>query len=270
MSIIADLKKGELNRRLIFILLLIVIELPILMPLGTPIQITEPTRKFYEYVKNIPDDSVVLFDTDFGVMSWPPHGPMATVVLTHLFQKNIKVVIVSFGIEGPIITDKILATLDLSDKEYGIDYVHIGYIPGWESGMGAFAQNTHISQVDSYGASLDTLPLMDEVNSIEDFYCVAWDSATSMDPYFRQWPIPQLGCSESGGVPQILPYYNTGALVAYLNGILGASEYETLQQQPGFGTAQMDAISTSHMFGILLLIITNYKFLKEKIGGGKK
>jgi len=268
MGVIDDFKRGELNRKLIFLFLILAIEIPILYPLGIPIEITKASTDFYNFVENIPEDSAVCFVVDFGVMSWPPHGPMSLAAMRHLFQKPIKIVIVSFVIEGPIITQKLLAVIDKHGKEYGIDYVYLGYIPGGESGMAAFGENTHISEVDNYGNSLDKLTLMKEVQSKEDFYCFVWDSGTSKDPYFRQWlPVPQLGLTTAAGVPMIYPYYVSGDLKGYFNGVPGAAEYERLIKNPGFATAMMESISTIHLLGIILLIITNSKFIIEKFKG---
>jgi hypothetical protein len=270
MSIISDLKKGVLNRKLIFVILLVVIEFPILVPLKTPIAITEPTKKIYDFIENIPEGSTVLFCCEWGIMSWPPHGPMTTAILEHLFARPIKIVIFSIAVEGPVMIEKIFGIIDRHGKQYGVDYVHIGYIPGVESALAAFAKDPSVSQVDYYGTQLNTLPLMNQVKSKDDFYVFAWDTAGAYDMYFRQFPdIPQIACVEAGGVPQIIPYYQTGALTGYLNGILGASEYEGLLNISGFGTAQMDAISTSHLYGIALLVLTNLEVIIKKFGGSK-
>jgi hypothetical protein len=76
---------------------------------------------------------------------------MSLITNEALFSKNIKIVILTFTADGPLMINKILTAIDKHGKQYGTDYVVLPYIPGWESGMSAFAKDTKVSGVDASG-----------------------------------------------------------------------------------------------------------------------
>jgi len=266
----------ELDPRLMYLLLFIVVGAPLIRPLGLPLPITEPVLALYNKIESLPPGSIVLFEYGVGAASWPEHGPSNIAVLKHLLSKDVKLILISlYTAEGPtLFATRIKPAIEsyLEKKTYGVDYVDFGYITGYETAMAAIAENVHKAlSVDVYGTPVEKIPLMKNVKSAEDIDLVV--ATAYCEPYIRQfytpYGVPVAIMTWGMNAPGYMPYIDAGQLCGMLAGIRGAAEYETLIGSPGEGISSADALSLSHLLVIALVIIGNIQYILTKERSGR-
>ena len=270
-KVLDQIMSGTLDRRWIFLVMFIMVAFPYINPLFLPIPISQSTRDFYELIDELPDGSTVCFSADFGAGTWAEAGPMGVSMVNYLFQKNLKIVFITFTIDGPPIIEKVVKESVYSKKrEYGVDYANLGYIPGFETGMGTWAADTSVVTVDYHGNSPKDLEIMKGINRLEDFSAVLMIGTTSYDHYIRQWSgkgVPLFVGALASGVMLIMPYYETGDFAGYIASIRGAAELEILTGIPGEGVKRMDATSMMYIYGFALMVICQFGLIKRKKKG---
>ena len=266
---------NKLDRRYTYLLAWIVVLFPLLNPLGLPIPISPDAHAWYDYVENeINDGDVVLFTPMYGVSGMPELFPMSVATMKHLLTKNVQIVVVSFWNQGPLVFNTLLTQVDPADYGYvyGEDWIRLGYIPGSETAMGSFAANMHTTVSADYveGRSLDSFPMMADIQEGEDIdVIVSIETGTPGTPeWMRQFNAPFgtpqitgcIGVSVSG----MIPYLQSGQLQALMPGLTVSAEYEILLNKPGLAVAGVDAVSTSHVYVTLLVILGNLAYFMTR------
>ena len=266
---------NNLDRRYTYLLAWIFVLFPLLNPLGLPIPISPDAHTWYDYVENeINDGDVVLFTPMYGVSGMPELFPMTVATMKHLLTKDVQIVVVSFWNQGPLVFNTLLTQVDPADYGYvyGEDWIRLGYIPGSETAMGSFAANIHTTVSADYveGRSLDSFPIMDDILSGEDIdVIVSIETGTPGTPeWMRQFNAPFgtpqitgcIGVSVSG----MIPYVQSGQLQALMPGLTVSAEYEILLEKPGLAVAGVDAVSTSHLYVTLLVIVGNLAYFMTR------
>ena len=73
----------QIDRRIIFILVALAVIIPTLLKVSFPITVSEPTRKLYDYIEDLPPGSTVLIAFDYGPSSMAAptdgHGLLTTL-----------------------------------------------------------------------------------------------------------------------------------------------------------------------------------------------
>ena len=266
---------NNLDRRYTYLLAWIFVLFPLLNPLGLPIPISPDAHAWYDYVENeINDGDVVLFTPMYGVSGMPELFPMTVATMKHLLTKDVQIVVVSFWNQGPLVFNTLLTQVDPADYGYvyGEDWIRLGYIPGSETAMGSFAANIHTTVSADYveGRTLDSFPIMDDILSGEDIdVIVSIETGTPGTPeWMRQFNAPFgtpqitgcIGVSVSG----MIPYVQSGQLQALMPGLTVSAEYEILLERPGLAVAGVDAVSTSHLYVTLLVIVGNIAYFMTR------
>jgi len=256
-------KLRNIDRRIIFVLVLVGIAFPLLNPIGLPVEVTYTTQMFYDQIEALPDGSTVVMAVDYSPGAAPEVEPQAMAVARQLFyEKDVNVVFVSIVATGPMFTEGILEAIEGHDRVYGEDYVHLGYLAGLETAISAMAQNLKKAyNTDFYGTPTNELPILDEVTDANDFDAFVVFTASEPSQYVRQiegkYGIP-LGVGINAVIfTTNLPYLNSGQVFGIINGLTGAAEYELLIGQPGIATAGMDALSITHLVVLAFIIIGN-------------
>lgn len=262
------LAKFEIDHRWIFLALFVILALPLLMPIGLPINPSPETRQAFDFIEKLPNGSKVLLGFDYEAQAVAECEPMATAVLNHLIKKDIKVVGITSSPQGTLLGQQMLEkTYAAAGKKYGTDYVDLGFFGGGETGLAAVAGNIRGTfQKDSRGTPLDQLPLMQGTNKVEDFALsisinVGPLNGASTDGWVRQvssahkMPVIMAVVAVMG--PAAYPYLRAGQMQGLLVGLRGAADYEVLMDTVGAGRKAMDALSLGHMLVILLIILGN-------------
>ncbi len=276
MSIIEKIR--DLDNRIIYGLAWIFVLFPLLSPLGLPIPISGDSIAWKNFIDNdIQDGDTVIFTLMYGTSGMPELFPMSVATMKHILEKDVKFIVVSFWTEGPLVFDTLIGQVDPADygKVYGEDWIRLGYLPGGETAMGAFATSFQNTVPKDYveGKSLDSFPIMANIKSAEDIdLIISFETGTPGTPeWLRQWNtpygVPQITGCIGVSVPGIIPYINSGQLSALLPGLTVSAEYEVLLNKPGLAVAGVDAVSTSHLLVIMLVTVGNITYFLTKEEG---
>jgi len=267
--------------RSLYPILFILIALPLVHPIGLPLNVSTDAMNIYDDLNSLPPGSVVLQTIDIGWVSWPELGDTSKAIFKFLLSKNLKVLIVDFETtaQGTTLAEIMFTQIQIpADKKYGVDYVNLGYIPGEEAAIAAFAKNIRaVTTKDARGTPFDQLPIMNNVNSIKDIsFVMAICMSAGLYPEFYirqiqlQYGTPLGAAVISSMAPPLKPYVDAGQLVGLMNSQRGGAEFELVSGFLGLATASMDSQSLAHAFVIIAVIAANILFLGRKFGGSKK
>lgn len=270
------------SRELLYTLLLIAIILPLIYPIGIPIGISSRTRSIYEYIQNnLKPGCHVWMELYYEIAARSELEPAAIALVKQFFDKGCKIMFMSTAAYGPIAFSLLVSNAPdvFKDKVYGKDYVFLGYIAGGEAAVASLAKSIKGTvSVDNYGNPLNTLPLMNEVDSAKDFDLVVVVSSgtDTFNYYVRQiytpYHVPLLFVALSVIAPSIEPFVAAKQAIGMIVGQRGAAEYELLVGRKGLGIASMDAQSVSHVLLIIFIIAGNIAYWNRRLSsrGGKK
>jgi len=233
--------------------------------------------KFYNAVEKLAPGDTMLMAIDYSVGGGPDVHPQAQAVFKHAMQRNLKVILVAFVAEGNEFGNQIAADGEKMGKKWGTDFVNLGYVPGVEVAVSAFAQDVlKVFPKDTRGNASSSLPIMQNVKTVADFKLIT-EFATGI-PGPSEWikqvqtrfNVP-LACGVVTVMgPQTTPYYQAGQLVGMLSGLKSAAEYEVAMKQPGMATAAMDAQSIDHIVIVVFMVLGNIAYFIEKGRSGQK
>lgn len=275
----------EVDRRVIYLLVFILIMWPLLQPMGLPVPITAITRKVYDAVEAVPDGGMILFSANHGFASLPENGPQLWALMQHVFdlqarKPGIRIIFHGFWIEGTMVADTYLKKLGKGpdDPNYGKTYVNLGWIPLAEVGMATWATDIHRTTAkDMYGIDTGTIPLMKDLKTLTDIMdkyphvlLITVESGTPGIPEFlRQWQEPYkvkniVTACTAVVTPGNMPYVAAGQLIGVVDGLSGAAQYEVLIRRPGEASAGTDALSMTHFLVIVFVVIGNIGYFEMK------
>lgn len=262
-----------IDRRYIFVLQLCLMILVIYYPIGLPISIGQNTQDAYDAINNLPPGSFVIFDGELGPTSEAELGPGTIAFMHHLFSiPDIKIIHILFRAESAPLIQKIYDSgiIDLHGKEYGVDYVYTGYMPGEETAMVAFeADILGILSVDAYGNDLASMPIIQEFKGgFNGDLLVSTSGGYNEMRMYRTISVPNgmpaVAQLQGVHVPEYTPFYPDAGLVGYLSSQRGGAEYEKLVNKLALGTQAMDAQSLIHLLTIAAIIMRNITYQLQK------
>ncbi|HOV66106.1 MAG TPA: hypothetical protein PLR48_04045 [Bacillota bacterium] len=265
-------KMQNVDTRIIYIVLLIVLSVPLLRPIGIPMQISPMTRAVYDIIEGLnPEKDVVLLSMDYSPGAGLDAEVCPVAVVEHLMQRGIKWIAISFGTtDGPMMTNRIIADLEQRGYKYGEDFANLGYMAGEENAVRLFALDCLSVPTDVRGNKTSELPVMQGIKTIKDFAFVIQFSMGTPEMWIRQVVDPMGVLFATGtvtvSVPSIVPYYNSGQVKGVMGGVSSAAQYELLCNKPGRGAAMMDAQSMGHLIIIFFIALGNIGYFMSKKG----
>src|SRR3990172_2127026 len=178
----------SLDRRVIFLLISLAVILPLLRPLGLPVQPSPPVQKMFDAIEALPPNSKVLIAFDYGSSTMPELYPMSLSILRHCFERELKVITMALWPEGASFAERALRTVGEEEfqKGEGEDYVDLGFKAGGIVVISAMGED--IPQTfpqDHRGRPTSEIPLMRGVKSLRDFDLIFDLSAG--DPGIPYW-----------------------------------------------------------------------------------
>jgi hypothetical protein len=271
----------DLDRRWIFLLMLLAVAVPILLELSFPEKPSGLAEAVFNEIEALEEGAPVLLSFDYDPGSEGELGPMATAFTLHCAKKKLKMYFMSLWPVGPQMIDdainKVIKT-DFPNLEYGKDYVNLGYKPGYESVIKVIVTDLReLYTTDDRGTNIDQIPMMEGIHSVQDFDLVINVSAGyagtkewvqyAATPYRDRIRLVA-GCT---GVQAPLLYpYIPDQLPGLLGAIKGAAEYEKLvvdtyyrdrgeEPPPRYleGIRRMGPQLVAHVLMILLIIAGN-------------
>jgi len=263
---------SHLDRRVIFLLVAFAVVIPMLQPIGLPIDITKPVKKVYDKIESLAPGSIVLLSTDFDPGSEAELYPATEAIIEHCFRKNLKIYVMGLWPAGSDLGNLALNKIaPRYNKNYGTDYINVGYRPGGAVMLLSLGKNFgDIIKVDYQGTPIDLLELGRAVKSSKNLGLVMTLSAG--DPGILHWIIyfharygvPICGATTAIMAPQQYTYLGSGQLVGLLGGLKGAAEYEVLVNRKGRASIGMDSQSIVHVLLVIFILLGNIILLHQK------
>jgi len=257
----------------VWVVFILLISIPAVVKLGLPLSIGAEAKKAFDIIDGLPDGAVVLYSEGGTVGGWSEHGPGAEAMFQHIMSKNLRIIFLAIGTgDGPIQTQYMLNKYsDLADKkEYGVDYVELGFLPGGVAAAAAIAEDIHGAMgADYYGTTIADIEMMKDIHGAEDIdLIITIDNTAETEYYVTQW----WSKYQSKIVVQtmvmmyswLLPYRDAGQVAALISGVRGGAEYELLLNLPGEGLASTDMISLTHTAILILIAASNIMYFLSK------
>ncbi len=266
-------KLQAIDVRFLYILVVLSMAIPLIKPLGLPIDIVKETRDVFEAVDSLKAGDILVLCPDYSSTNATELDPMIAAIFRHAMQKDVKVLMFSLVQEGPSIAQPMVMKISEElGKEYGVDWVNLGYKPGNEVTLKKMTDDLWeaAANVDYFNTQLADIPMMQGLKSLRQASLIIDISGVSPGPsrYLTYVGLPT-GVPVTGGmtsvsVPEEMPYVRSGQYKGLLMGLKGAAEYELLLGAPGKGVTGMDAQSLAHLLVIAVIIVGNVGYLADK------
>jgi hypothetical protein len=272
----------DLDRRWIFLLMMLAVALPILIEAQFPEKATGLAKAVFDEVEALDERAPVLLSFDFDPASEGELGPMATAFVRHCVEKKLRMYFMALWPVGPqMIDDNIRKVIraDFPHLIYGEDYVNLGFKSGGEGVIKVIVTDMRqLFTTDAFGTSIDNIPMMKDIENIQQMDLVINISAgyagTKEWVQYAVTPFPDdirivAGCT---GVQAPLLYpYIPQQLPGLLGAIKGAAEYEKLVMDKYGGDdpsgkylegqRRMGPQLIAHVLMIVLIVLGNIVFL---------
>jgi hypothetical protein len=258
----------KMDRRWVYFMVGLAVIVPFIIPMRFPVSVTPEVQTFFDAVDQLPDSSTVMLVFDYYPSTMAECEPMTIAGARHLFQKDCKIITLSnIPLGGPSMAENVTRRIAQEyDKEYGVDFVNLGYKYGYVSvlkGMGVSIES--IFPTDNSGTPLSELPLMDSVYNYEqiDFIFEVADNATAdywISIVNAGYGVPMGVGATAVMAPKFYAFVGAGQIVGLLGGMKGAAEYEILLDKKGTAFRGMDIQSLVHFLIIALVIVGNIGF----------
>jgi hypothetical protein len=280
----------NLDRRWIFLAMLLVVAVPILAQGSFPEKPTQLVQDAFDYIEDLPEGSNILFSLDYEPSSEGELSPMTTALVRHCCLKRHKMFFMTLWPGGlPLldrnirqIIEKEFADLKLKDGE---DYVNLGFNAGKEVViivMGTNLRKMFPNDID--GTLLDDIPMTANISNLSDMQLIVNISAGN--PGMKEWVqyaasplnIKLVVGSTAVQAPQAYPYYPS-QMLGLLAAIKGAAEYEAAlgnkyprYRDPKYneGIRRMAPQFWAHLLIIGLIVLGNGIFFAERRIGGRR
>ena len=260
--------------RVIYAILLIVITVPVLMHTTVPVPVNPTTLALYQFIENLPPNSLVVESFDYATSVVPELHPQAIVVTQQIFLRPLKLLFVANDPNGPTLSEAVLDTINKGNKTYGVDYANLGYIPNTASLIGMLSNIAEFLPLDTHGNPTADLPIIKEFPAakVASLVITFDDDSSSLNSYLQYWQgranIPVAVGATATLAPGYMPLYSSGQLVGVLFSVRAAAEYEVLLHQQyncclgiSGASSSMVALSASHFLIVAMVVFGNVAYL---------
>ncbi len=268
---------ARLDRRVIYAIVFLSLSIPLIWPIGLEVSVGPETQKLYDIIEALPPGSAVIVSIDASPGGYGELASGTTAVLNHMAKKGLRVIGMGFFDTGPSLLETAFGGSEFRNKEYGKDYVNLGYLAGGETAIAAMARDIPGSFPRDYrGNVTSSLPVMEGIKSVKDIALII--TISSGTPGVPEWirqvgdpmKVPIATVLVAVNVPNMTPYLQAGQLKGMIPSMKGAAGYERLMGVRGLGTAGMDAQSVSHLVILAFVILGNVVHLANKKSGVSK
>jgi len=270
----------NLDRRWIFLMMLLAVAIPILCQWRFPETPTPLVRDTFHAVDDLPEGSDILLAWDYDPASEGELGPMATAFARHCCEKKHKMYFIALWPVGPQLIDDTINRVIKSDFPHlveGEDYCNLGFKPGNEGVIKVIVTDLRqLYTTDHRGTNIDKIPMCRDKRSVRDFDLIVEVSAGYAG--LKEWvqyaatPYPEdvkiIGGCTGVTAPQLYPYIPE-QLPGLLGAIKGAAEYEKLvldkyggEEEGKYqeGLRRMGPQLVAHLLMIALIVAGNVIF----------
>jgi hypothetical protein len=272
----------RLDRRWIFLFVLLSVAIPIVIPLGLPVTTTESTRKAFEFIEAMKPGDTVLISFDYGPSSAPENDPMAEAVMRQCAIRKLRFIVIAlYPLGGLNLASNAVAKVvaEYPDLKYGVDYVNLGYKDGASAVMRRMGDDiAGAFPTDEAGTPLAQIPMMKGIASLRQVQLVFTVATGIIGEWWITQVHPQVGTPIIIGptavsAPKYYAFLNSGQLEGMLGGMKGAAEYEKLmraahpEMERFYGSTRdftatkgMDGQTVMHTVVLLFILLGNLAF----------
>jgi hypothetical protein len=261
----------RLDRRLIYVLILLAVLIPLFLPAPKTIRITPEVQAVYDRVESLPRGSIVMIPAEYDPSLSAELSPMTIAILRHCYKRDLRVLATCLMSNGVSLVEGELAQVAGEyGKKYGEDWVYLGYKPYPAVVIMAMGENfRNPFPTDYYNTPVDSLPMMHGVKNYSNVGLVLTVNATSGIDYWitygqGRYKFPLALGSSAVMAPNYYNYLQSGQIVGILGGLRGAAEYEQLVGHPSTAVRGMFVQSVAHVLIVFLILLGNISFLVEK------
>jgi hypothetical protein len=268
----------NLDRRWIFLSMLLAVSIPILARLVFPEVVSKQAKLVFDAIDTLPDGSNILMAYDFDPASQGELLPMAQAFTRHCSIKGHKQYYMALWPLGSPMVDLSIDTIEDEYPEmvYGEQYMKFSYKAGGEAVIRMIMTDLRgMFPLDSKGTQLDDIPMTKNIKNVQDMDLII--NVSAGDPGTKQWvqfastPFDITIVSGCTGVqaPQMYPYIPK-QLAGVLGAIKAAAEYEAALSEayPSIAANQkaqeakrrMGPQLVAHALMIVFIIVGNWIF----------
>lgn len=259
----------NLDRRIIFSLVALLVAVPLIFPLRLPIEPTPEVLGIYDFIEALPAGSHVMIAGDYDPASKPELFPMTEALLSHCFEKDLKVHILTLWPFAPaLIQTAVENQANIYGKVAGEDFVFLGYKAGTSAViLGMESSITSVFPTDYDGRPTAPMPIYQDVKSTKDMSYLVDIAAGATVEIWIAYGAERIGVPLGASCTAVsasgyYPYLDAGQITGLAGGMKGSAEYEVLLTRNygrpmGDATKGMDAQSAVHVFIVLSIIIAN-------------
>lgn len=275
-------KLMQLDRRWVYLLLVIVCLSAYYADFNVPIIVENETKAIYDFIEELKPGEIIFVAVDYDPSSQAELHPMTYALVEHAFRKDLKVIFTALSQNGPGMVDQALR--DLTDslrlpKTYngvsfegkeivnGVDYTFLGYKPYYAIVITAMGQDYRILfPSDYYGTPLDSIPMMKRVHNYDDIALLVDISSGSITDAWISYGQGKFDFPLALGLTGVMtaqyyPFLQSKQIMGLMGGLLGAAQYEHLADNPGLAKDGMRVQLPAHLLIILFIIIGNVGYL---------
>ncbi|MCP4230291.1 MAG: hypothetical protein GY771_09110, partial [bacterium] len=210
----------SVDRRWIFLLVLIAAILPFIFPLDLPIQVSPPVEDAYNTIEAIePNTEALLVSFDYDPSTQPELSPMATAILRQCFENEIPVVVMCLHPGGPGLMLEVTRTVaDEMGAVEGEDFVILGYKVGGSAVILSLGEDIRLTYPTDYnGVPIDNYPMMKDIKNYNDFGAVVTLSGSTFPEVWVAYAYERYGATIVCGVTAVMaadyyPFLQTGQM----------------------------------------------------------
>ncbi len=261
------------SRHWIFLGLFIVVVGAMALNIHMNVEVSADTQKMYNYIDSLPPGSVLIVSFDHEASSLPEIRPLALAILRHAFRKNIRLIGTALLAEGTGIGYRLMQqTAREYHKQYGIDYVYLGFKPQFIAAILSMGESFSKTYPEDYlGDVYGDIPMLSNIETYDDVAGVISIADGSLTTHWMEYGGSRYHVRISAAVTAAMvttydPYLSSGQMYAMLGGLRGAAEYEKLLKIGGGGERGMLAQTVAHLYVLILIVVGNVVYFRSRRG----
>jgi hypothetical protein len=281
------LRASRRLRWFIAFVLLVVVGVPLFlrtqffsMPVGFPNEV----RDALIIAQSIPENAPVLAAFDYApARAGEMEAAAAPMFDQMLLLRHPRLTFIATNETGALLAERFISgPLGGHNYQERVTYLNLGYLPGGQMGVRAFAQNPAAAALMdvSLQPAWTSAPL-EGVTSLSQFAALILitDNADAARAWIEQTEsargnVPFVIVSSAQAAPMIQPYYESRQIHGLVSGLYGGALFEGQNAgRPGFARAYWDAYSLGVLLAMLLVVgggLWNFALaLRERAAAGE-
>ncbi len=274
---------ANLDRRVIYLLVLLALMLPLILKMELAPTPMHSAKRFYNVINALQPEAgkIVVVFFDFGPNSKAENFPQTEVVLEHLMRRRIPFVVLSQFLQAEPLLESIPISVAarLMEKnpgetwEYGKDWVNLGYRVGSSLFIQGFVKADNLLtylRKDARGNDLKGFSMLKGVGDLQSVSLVAQFSSLTgtldtLLQFFKsdKYRPPLVHGCTSITIPQAYIFLDSGQMLGLLEGVAGAASYSAMLDEayigrpPDRSSLMMTGIGVAHLVVIALVLLGN-------------